>query len=115
MVPPALHKAFIDAGATVHMMKEVAVLICRPLISNISIGKATKNPIKETTQGEFVINLSGGETPATLNRVLYVPDVKFRSDFVSSTFITIHTVEFRNLKCVMEKDNYVIDTGDCAG
>lgn len=78
------HRAFIDLGAFVHMMKAVSVITGKGVPLNTSIGTAGKDTIKSAAQSESVIRLSDQEKPVILSRILYVTDVEHGLVSVSS-------------------------------
>lgn len=76
MAHTASRKAYIDSGATAHMMKDVPRIAGKAVPTNISTGTARKDTIKARAQSESIVKLSGGDKPVRLNRVLHFSDVE---------------------------------------
>lgn len=93
------------------MMKGVPIATNKVLTSDTSVGKAREYAIKSTTQCMSATKLSGGETPATLNRVLYMPPVEHSFDFVSSLCADNRVLHFTNRKRNVKKKNCVVGVG----
>lgn len=110
-----LQKAFINSGATGHLMKDVSVITGKDVPSNISIGTANKDSIKATAQGGSIIGLSGGQKPVILNRVLRVSDVGPSLVYVSNFCDDGHTIELTSKKCLVKKGNCGVVVGERAG
>lgn len=68
------HTAFVDSGATAHMVKIKAMITGKVVPADVIVVTAGKDTIQDMTRGKSVVNVTEGTKPARLNRDLHVPN-----------------------------------------
>lgn len=59
----ARHRAIVDSGVTVHIVKNKSIVIRRPSPSDVIVRTAGKATINAKTQKKFVVNMTRGTEP----------------------------------------------------